>query len=103
MLFDSPEDVYFGKVSVFGNISPLFWCKNWGVNHRAEEGANDKPLKMSQIISFFYRIFTNSLQWNGKAGKYLMHYIKLPHRSKFRTNFTLFGVQLLLKNHPEAA
>ena len=53
MLFDSPEDVYFGKVSVSGNISPLFWCKNWGVNHRAEEGANDKPHKMSQIISFF--------------------------------------------------
>ena len=65
MLFDSPEDVYFGKVSVFGSISPLFWCKNWGVNHRAEEGANDKPLKMSQIISFFlpnfYQFF--SMEW----------------------------------------
>ena len=49
MLFDSPEDLVFGKVSVFGNISPLFWCKNWGVT---QEGVNDKPLEMSQIISF---------------------------------------------------
>ena len=49
VLFDSSEDLVFGKVSVFGNISPLFWCKNWGVT---QEGVKDKPLKMSQIISF---------------------------------------------------
>ena len=52
MLFDNPEDLVFGKVSVFGNISSFFWCKNWGMTHGAEEGMNDKPLKMSQKVSF---------------------------------------------------
>ena len=35
MSLDSPEDLVFGKVSVYGNISPFFWCKNLGVTQSA--------------------------------------------------------------------
>ena len=39
-------------------------AETWVVNYKVQEGVNEKPLKMSQKISFYGPIFTISLEQN---------------------------------------
>ena len=65
------------------------FADDWGVTHRAQDGVNQKPLKMSQKIIFlaqFQVFFKNKM----KTIMSLMHFNALHHWSKFQTNLTTF-------------
>ena len=63
------------KLTMNMYLNKVFHLLNsWGVTHRVSEGVNNKPLKMSQKISFFAQ-FQPFLNISIKTVAYLMHYI----------------------------
>ena len=59
-------------------------AETWEVNYMAQKGVNEKPLKMSQKISFLAQ-FSLILQNRIQTAKCLMHCFVLHHCLKFQT------------------
>ena len=72
------------KLTAFMYLYETFYStKNWGVTHRAQEGANRKPLKICLKTGFLTE-FPPFLDSTMKVVTYIIHYLVLLYWSTFQ-------------------